>query len=277
MIITNGTQIADSLLNKIANNVSIFKSRYRVVPKLMIIEIGDHLDINIQVNKIIKDAEKVGMKVSIQYFHQNISREELQHAIKVYNENLDLHGILILSYERNVKCFFHYIYPEIDVNACTEISLGKILSGVTEITPPKLQASMMIIKDVLGQDLARKNVVIFNVSDKQEGMVLMAMFLKENCTVTLVPSFEVYLEDDIKRADILFSPFEIPHFIKQFIRDDCYTMIEKENLDAIQCISSACIINNTFKLCEKAIEYKYYDKYSEKYKKDEEDEEDEEE
>ena len=133
------------------------------------------------------------------------------------NENKSIHGILPFRPLDNIdenKAITDVIDPLKDVDASTEVNLGKVLLGDnTALTPCTAQAVIEIL-DYYNIDVSGKKVTIVNRSNVI-GKPLAMMLVERHATVSVCNSKTKPLKPYIENADIVVTAIPVPNVITE--------------------------------------------------------------
>lgn len=223
-VIIDGKKIAESILERASDSVKKLTERYNIKPGLAVIQVGDNEASTIYVRNKIASAKKVGIETFLNHLPKDITQDELISCIKTLNKDKNVDGILIqlpLPSHIDTDLVLNYIAPEKDVDGFTYINVGKLYSGVNGLESCTPQGAMILIKHVLGEDLSGKKAVVLGRS-RIVGRPMVAMLIRENCTVTAAHSYSRNIEAEVKSADILVSATGVPNFVKgEWLKDGC--------------------------------------------------------
>lgn len=204
--ILDGKLLSAQVLEEVAREVEILKAERGVVPALAVILVGDDPASQVYVRNKAKRATEVGM-LSIEYrFDADTSQEKLNKLILELNRDPTVHGILVqlplpshLSEDEVIAA----IAPGKDVDGFHPQNVGALASGQPVLVPCTPQGCMIMLQEVY-EDLRGKSAVVVgrsNIVGKPMAMLL----LQANCTVTIVHSHTVGIEDICRRADIVVA------------------------------------------------------------------------
>ena len=91
----NGKILANDLNNKLKDKIKALKEIHNVIPKLVVILIGENLASKVYVkNKSIK-AGQLGIISKIKQLDITVSEKELLKLISFYNQDVEVYGILL--------------------------------------------------------------------------------------------------------------------------------------------------------------------------------------
>ena len=217
MEILDGKQV--SLLIKTAIRDKIQKEyleQNKAVPCLACIIVGDDPASQVYVASKEKACGFVGMNSIVKRLPANSTNEDVENVIKELNENSSVSGILLqlplpkgLDEVRLLEC----ISPKKDVDALTDVNLGKLFAG-KNIIAPCTATGIIDLLDEYSIDIQGKHVVVVGRS-LLVGKSVSMLFEQRNATVTLCHSKTVDLRAMCKQADILVVAIGKPKFITE--------------------------------------------------------------
>lgn len=204
--IIDGKLLSARVLEEVAREVEILKAERGVVPALAVILVGEDPASQVYVRNKAKRATEVGM-LSIEYrFDANTSQDKLNKLILELNRDPTVHGILVqlplpphLSEDEVIAA----IAPGKDVDGFHSQNVGALASGQPALVPCTPQGCMIMLQEVY-EDLRGKSAVVVGRSNIV-GKPMAALLLQANCTVTIVHSHTVEVEDICRRADIVVA------------------------------------------------------------------------
>ncbi len=216
--IIDGKKIASLIKDEIKDEIILLEKKYKKVPGLAVILVGNDPASEVYVRNKINACEKTGIKSFCYKLDKDISEKELLKLIDELNLNDDVNGILVqLPVPKHIseEKILYTILPEKDVDGFHPINVGKLWtdskSGFVSCTPAG------IIELILRNNIAveGKNVVIIGRSNIV-GKPLAGLFLqrKLNATVTVCHSKTENINEFTKKADILISAIGKPLTIK---------------------------------------------------------------
>lgn len=187
-----------------------------VKPGLAVILVGDDPASQVYVGNKVKACEMVGIQSFETRLPANATQEQVAAAIKAFNDNPAVHGILMqlpVPDHLDSDALVQSIKPEKDVDGLSFINQGKLIAGdTTGLVPCTPQGSLMLIKTVK-QDLSGLHAVVIGRS-LLFGKPMAQLLLAENCTVTQAHSKTKDLPGICKQADILVAAVGRPHMVK---------------------------------------------------------------
>ncbi len=202
-LILDGKKLRDELLEKLKSELD----GYSIMPKLVVILVGDNPASKLYVNNKQKTAEKLGIISEVLTYPDSVTEEELLLKINELNSDISVNAILVqlpLPKHINKYKIINAISPIKDVDGFTPENLGKLLSGEIPYVYPCTPKGIFLLLDKYGISVEGKHVVIVGRSNIV-GKPLSAMMLNSNATVTICHSHTKNLKEITKTADILVS------------------------------------------------------------------------
>jgi methylenetetrahydrofolate dehydrogenase (NADP+)/methenyltetrahydrofolate cyclohydrolase len=203
--IIDGKSIADSILRKVRKEVVQLKKK-GVVPKLVVIQVGNDPASTIYVNLKHRTCLELGMASEVERFPTSITYEEILREIRKLNADRSVHGILVqlpLPEHLNHKKVLETVDPAKDVDGLHPYNQGKNLLG-KECFRPATPRGIVTLLESTGIELEGKSAVVIGRSNIV-GKPLAVMLLNKGCTVTVCHSKTKKLSEFTRRADILVS------------------------------------------------------------------------
>ena len=189
----------------------------KIKPGLAVIIVGQDPASHIYVRNKQKATHYVGMHSVIHRLDNNISMQTLEETIDRFNEDPNIHGILVqmpLPPHLNEAKALEHILPQKDVDGFHIINIGRLHGNSHE--KPLLPCTPMGCMKLLSQitdDLSGLNAVIIGRSHIV-GRPMAELLLQKNATVTIAHSRTKNLTDLLKKADIIVAAVGSPEFIK---------------------------------------------------------------
>lgn len=215
MNILDGKQT--SLIIKTAVRDKIQKEyleKNKEVPCLACIIVGDNPASQVYVANKEKACSAVGLRSVIKRLPANSTNEEVEEVINELNNDKSISGILLqlplpdgLNETRLLEC----ISPFKDVDALTDINLGKLFAG-KNLVAPCTATGIIDLLDQYGIEMQGKHVVVLGRS-LLVGKSVSMLFQQRNATVTMCHSKTENLKEMCGLADILVVAIGKPKFI----------------------------------------------------------------
>ena len=194
--IIDGKKISKEIRMEIAEEVKAMKAE-GINPGLAVIIVGENPASQVYVRNKGKACEEVGI-------YSEIIEETLLAKIAELNARKEISGILVqlpLPKHINEASVIAAISPDKDVDAFSEVNVGKIMIGNHRFLPCT-PAGVMELITRSGISIAGKNAVVIgrsNIVGKPQAMLL----LHANATVTICHSRTQNLAEVCRTADIL--------------------------------------------------------------------------
>lgn len=202
-VILDGKKLRDELLENLKSELT----GYSVMPKLVVILVGDNPASKIYVNNKKKTAEKLGIISEVLTYPYNVTEEDLLSKINELNSDNSVNAILVqlpLPAHINKNNIINSILPIKDVDGFTPENLGKLLAGEIPYVYPCTPKGILLLLNKYGFSVEGKHVVIVGRSNIV-GKPLSVMMLNHNATVTICHSHTKNLKEITNTADILVS------------------------------------------------------------------------
>ncbi len=217
----SGTEIRKAILAEIKEEVDEMKEKTGKVPGLVTILVGSSPASISYVTLKIKTANSLGFHEIQDDQPDDISEEDLLALIDKYNNDPDIHGILVqLPLPKHIddKKVLNAINPDKDVDAFHPVNVGRLMIGGEEAiflpcTPAGIQE--MIVRS--GTETSGAEVVVVgrsNIVGKPIAMMMAQKGVGANSTVTIVHTRTKDLAAHCLRADILIVAAGVPGLVK---------------------------------------------------------------
>ena len=216
MILIDGKKIAAELRKKLKEEVSNLKVKYKKVPGLSVILIGDLTPSQIYVKNKEKSAIEVGLKSNIIKYPDTVKEKVILDKIDELNKDETVSGILVqlpLPKHIDKQKVIEMIDPLKDVDGFHPTNVGNLSSGYQSMIPCTPLGCYLLIKNI-ESDLNGKKAVIIGRSNLN-GKPMAQLLLKENCTVTITHSKTKDLKAECLAADIVVAAVGIPELVKR--------------------------------------------------------------
>jgi len=215
----NGKEIAQSLRNKLKEEIDDLKIKTGKVPGLAVVQVGNVAASSVYVKAKTKSAKEVGIEVFDHHLPEETTEEELLKIVNRLNNQDNVNGILVqlpLPKNINEQLVLDSIHPDKDADGFHPLNVGKlsIASHNDEnLLIPCTPYGCLIMLKGLGVDLSGKNAVVIGRSNIV-GKPMAQLLLKESCTVTIAHSRTKNIEEVCKKADIVIAAVGRPKMVK---------------------------------------------------------------
>lgn len=215
--IISGTDVAETLLANLANDVERFSQTHGYAPTLVAVLVGDDPASHIYVRRKIEQCRKVGMGSVEHRLDAECSEDDLLALISELNRDPRVHGILVqlpLPKQIDSGKVLDAIDPRKDVDGFHPMNVGRLSTGTGGLVPCTPMGCMILLQSVL-PDLKGKRAVVIgksNIVGKPVAMLL----LEQGCTVTICGRHTQNIADVCRSADIIVAAAGSPHLVKGF-------------------------------------------------------------
>lgn len=209
----DGRELAQKILGELETEVAMLKEQ-AITPHLVVILVGNDPASEAYVRQKKLKGESIGMQVTIQNFNKDVSNNELLSTIEAYNNDKNIHGIIVqqpLPEHIDVDKIIEATDPKKDVDGFHKDSA---------FTPPIAEGVEEILKSVFSQIasssstphnddtflswLRKKNVVVVGKGETG-GMPIIQKMRRLGVEPTIIDS---KTQDPLgvkKNADIIIS------------------------------------------------------------------------
>tara|TARA_B100000989_G_C19510448_1_gene458743 strand:+ start:154 stop:1032 length:879 start_codon:yes stop_codon:yes gene_type:complete len=216
--ILDGKKVAQRLKDELKIEIKNIKERFGRSPGLAVIQVGNVAASSVYVRAKTKAAKEIGISVFDYNLENNCSQKELIDLINDLNNNDSVDGVLVqlpLPKSLNEKEVLDSINPEKDADGFHPINVGKLsISQINDqnlLIPCTPYGCLLLLRE-LNKSLVGKNAVVIGRSNIV-GKPMAQLLLKESCTVTIVHSKTVDIQNICKNADILVAAIGKPEIV----------------------------------------------------------------
>lgn len=219
MILLDGKKIASEIREELRNLITPLKDKGKKVPGLVTILVGSDPASEIYVRNKGKACREIGMHSESVSLQATVSEEQLLEIVNSYNNNPEIHGILVqlpLPKHINEEKVIDAISPKKDVDGFHPYNIGKLVIGkdtFVSCTPAGIQEVFIRY----GIETSGKHVVVVgrsNIVGKPISILLMQKNKHANAVVTICHSAAKDISQFTRTADILIAAIGQPEFIK---------------------------------------------------------------
>jgi methylenetetrahydrofolate dehydrogenase (NADP+)/methenyltetrahydrofolate cyclohydrolase len=214
--ILDGKLVSGQVLDQVRQEISDLKSAGAMLPKLVVVLVGDDPASQVYVNKKAQTAQKIGMLSELVLLPANTSQESLLAEIRRLNADATVHGILVqlpLPKHIDAQAIIQAIDPRKDVDGLHPLNLGRLLIGDATACKPCTPAGIITLLKHYNIRMSRQKAVVLgrsNIVGKPAGLLL----LQENATVTYCHSQTENLSEVLRQADIIVAAVGVPRMVK---------------------------------------------------------------
>jgi len=213
-----------SLINKATTELI---KAYSLIPRMLLIQVGDDPASQYYVQSIITNGKKLGCETTLLNLPGSTTEQELQRCIQEANVNPEIHGIMIQKpLPRHISDFAinTTIAPHKDLDAIHPYNLGLILQdgdGFLPCTP----AAVYFLMRYYAIDSVNGHTVILgrsNVVGKPLANMLLWKRDTANATVTVCHSRTPDLAEFTSKADILIAAIGKANYVQaNMVKENC--------------------------------------------------------
>lgn len=213
--IINGKQISESIREELRLEVEQLMMK-GITPGLVVILVGEDPASQVYVRNKAKACEQLGYYSEVVRVPAETTQDELLALIHKYNEQRNIHGILVqLPLPKHIaeKAIIDAISVEKDVDGFHPESVGNLMIGDDALLPCTPSGVIELLKRT-GNHPAGKHVVVIgrsNIVGKPVSMLL----LRENATVTICHSRTPNLPEMARQADMLVVAVGVAKLVKK--------------------------------------------------------------
>ncbi|GEK59352.1 bifunctional methylenetetrahydrofolate dehydrogenase/methenyltetrahydrofolate cyclohydrolase [Marinococcus halophilus] len=210
----SGKEVAASLREEIKKEVASWNNGEQI-PGLAVVLVGDNPASRSYVKGKQKASKEVGIHSELKELPESVTEEELLQIVREYNDNEEIHGILVqlpLPDHISDKKVIETISPDKDVDGFHPINIGRMMTG-QEAFLPCTPYGIIKMLEYVGAPIEGKHAVVLgrsNIVGKPMGQLL----LNKNATVTYCHSRTKDLESYMQSADILIAAIGKQEFVK---------------------------------------------------------------
>ncbi len=219
--IISGSKMRKEILAELEQEVTEMKAKYGKGPGLVTILVGENPASLSYVSLKVKTALNLGFHEVQDNQPEDISEAALLALIEKYNQDPEIHGILVqlpLPKHINEDAVITAINPDKDVDGFHPVNLGKMVIGGDQVrylpcTPAGIQE--MIVRS--GTETTGAEVVVVgrsNIVGKPISVMMGQKGPGANSTVTMVHTRTKDLAAHCLRADILIVAAGVPGLVK---------------------------------------------------------------
>jgi len=213
--ILDGKKVSQQVVEKLTQELQAIHASGAVLPKLVVVLVGDDPASQVYVGKKAKMAQKIGMLSELIMLPAQTTQAELLREIHRLNGDPSVHGILVqlpLPKHIDTLAIITAVDPKKDVDGLHPLNLGLLMTGDPAACKPCTPAGVITLLKAYNIPLAGQHAVILgrsNIVGKPMGMLL----LQENATVSYCHSKTADLPSLTRQADILVAAVGVPKLV----------------------------------------------------------------
>ncbi|MBN2081368.1 bifunctional 5,10-methylenetetrahydrofolate dehydrogenase/5,10-methenyltetrahydrofolate cyclohydrolase [bacterium] len=202
----DGKATAKSVRGELKREIKRLVTLVERPPQSVFIQVGENPASTTYVNLKHKMAERIGCVSTIARMADSITQDELLECIQRYNEDRNVHGILVqlpLPEHIDESVIVQAISPRKDVDCFHPENVGRMIIGLPG-PKPATPLGIVTLLDAYGIDVKGLNVTVVGRSNLV-GKPLGIMLLLRHGTVTYCHTRTRDLAAECKRADLLIA------------------------------------------------------------------------
>ena len=216
--IIDGKQVAAEMRQELASSVSKLKAERGITPGLAVILVGEDPASQSYVTAKEKACAEIGINSFDNRLPANTTEKELLDLIQRFNEDSNVHGILVqlpLPAHIDENRVITAISPEKDVDGFTPVNVGRMVIGQKAYLPCTPHGIVqLLLRNGVKLDGAHAVIVgRSNIVGKPLANLLIQKAPTGNATVTLCHTRTRDLASFTRQADILIAAAGRPHTI----------------------------------------------------------------
>ena len=229
--IIKGTDIAAQIRAELKEEVAEIKDKSGITPGLVTILVGENPASVSYVTAKGRTAKELGFYSIQDDQPADISQEDLLALIDKYNQDPQIHGILVqlpLPKHINETEVLYRINPDKDVDGFHPVNVGKLMIGegiFLPCTPAGIQE--MLVR--AGVEMKGAEVVVVgrsNIVGKPIANMLIQKGPGANSTVTVCHTGTKDIASHTKRADVIIAAVGVAEFVKGDMISDGVAIID---------------------------------------------------
>ena len=216
MKLLDGKLVSNTLLANLKQRIHKLHAR-NIVPGLGVIMVGDKVESRTYVNMKRRKCEKLGIYCNVKKFEEDISETEIKLQIEEFNENDNIHGILVqlpLPKHIDTNSVLDCVSYKKDVDGFHPMNAGRLSQRNNPLFVPCTPRGCMEILEFYGIDVMGKNATIIG-SSNLVGLPLSLLLLSKKATVTICNSKTKDTKAMVQNADIIIAACGIAHLVKE--------------------------------------------------------------
>jgi methylenetetrahydrofolate dehydrogenase (NADP+)/methenyltetrahydrofolate cyclohydrolase len=203
-MLLDGKQLSSEIKNRLKIEVGELTEKYKTIPQMAIVMVGENEASMIYVRNKIKAAELVGIQVKLIKLDVDVSKEKMNEIVDELNNDHSVHGIIVqLPLPKHLDEFeiINRIDDQKDIDGFHLLNKGRLFIGKSSFVPATPYGIIeLLVKNHV--EIAGKRAVVVgrsNIVGKPVAMLL----LDRDATVTIAHSKTKNLAEVTREADIL--------------------------------------------------------------------------
>ncbi len=214
--ILSGREVADSIKQKVAEEVKSLEAEHGFRPCLVAVRVGEDAASAVYVGNKVKTSQELGLISEHRHLLETTTQAELLNLVKELNERDDVDGILVqlpLPKHIDENLILENINPAKDVDGFHAINVGKLSQGIPALVPCTPAGVIEILK-FYEIPISGKHAIVIGRSNIV-GKPMAQLLLQENATVTICHSRTENISEICSQADILIAAVGRAGFVRE--------------------------------------------------------------
>ena len=212
----DGKAFAAGLRRRVAEQAADLARRTGIVPGLAVILVGDDPASAVYVRNKENALASAGLASFDHRLPHDTAQADLLALIDRCNRDSAVHGILVqlpLPKHIDTATVLAAIAPEKDADGFHVTNAGLLGTGHPGVVPCTPLGCLMLLRDVLGRNLAGKRALVIGRSTIV-GRPMAQLLLNADCTVTIAHSRTRDLDAECRHAEILIAAVGRPEMVR---------------------------------------------------------------
>ncbi len=220
--IIDGRAEAARLRRRLAEEVEMLRSTKGVVPRLVVVLVGEDPASQVYVRTKTRMAREVGIAGELRRLPADVDEQRLLNMLAELNADPSVHGVLVqlpLPPQIRGDRVLEAIDPAKDVDGFHPLNVGRMWSSRRPLAerlhiPCTPRGCMLLLQSVLGEDGMRGRRALVLGRSNIVGKPMAALLLGADATVTIAHSKSADLPALCRQAEILVAAVGRPEMVR---------------------------------------------------------------
>ncbi|RZB72176.1 bifunctional protein FolD 1, mitochondrial-like [Glycine soja] len=216
-LILEGKPIAKQIKLEVADEIRRMKSGIGKFPRLAVVLVGDRRDSHTFIHIKLKACDQVGIETVTSQLPENCDESELLDVVSGFNEDPDVHGILVqlpLPQHLDEEKIINVVSPEKDVDGFHPLNIGNLaIRGRKPFFVPCAPKGCIELLLRHGVEIKGKRAVIIGRS-KIVGLPTSLLLQRHHATVSVLHAYTKNPEHITSEADIVVVDVGVPNIVR---------------------------------------------------------------
>ncbi|KAG5021120.1 hypothetical protein JHK87_016975 [Glycine soja] len=215
-LILEGKPIAKQIKLEVADEIRRMKSGIGKFPRLAVVLVGDRRDSHTFIHIKLKACDQVGIETVASQLPENCDESELLDVVSGFNEDPDVHGILVqlpLPQHLDEEKIINVVSLEKDVDGFHPLNIGNLaIRGRKPFFVPCAPKGCIELLPRHGVEIKGKRAVIIGRS-KIVGLPTSLLLQRHHATVSVLHAYMKNPEHITSEADIVVVDVGVPNIV----------------------------------------------------------------